>query len=228
MPKLIFDVPDFHNPTGITMSQRRREGLVAVAERYGILIIEDDPYRRLRFDGVPVPPIKSFDRSDCVIGLGTFAKLVAPGLRVGWVTAGPEVIEKMAVLKSDGGSCPLTQRMILEFCKAGHLKPHIGALSKVYSAHRDLMVALLKQYVPEATCRVAHGGYYLWVNLPERIDSDRLLPLALKHGVKYHPASIFYATQGPSNYMRLAFSYASPDQITAGVHRLRSALAEFR
>jgi len=226
LPKLIYNIPEFHNPTGITMSQRRRIELVGIAQRYGILVVEDDPYRRIRFEGVSVPPIQSFDQSNCVIGLGTFSKIVAPGLRIGWVAAAPDVIEKMAWFKSDGGSCPLTQRLILEYSRAGYIIPHVNDLIRIYASHRDTMLKALSEHLPEATASKPHGGYYLWVRLSEHVNTDKLLPVALRHGVEFLPASVFYATTGPANYLRLAYSYSAPDAIEEGMRRLRAAMAE--
>jgi 2-aminoadipate transaminase len=226
MPKLVYDVPEFHNPTGVTMSRRRRERLLELADRYDMLVVEDDPYRWIRFEGEPVPPLAALDTRGRVLSLGTFAKLVAPGLRVGWVVATPEIVGKMGALKSDGGSCPLTQRLILEYCRAGRLEPHVRDLARTYQAHRDVMVEALRRELPEATYRVPSGGYYLWLTLPSRVDSDRLLGAALARGVRFLSGSQFFATPGPKNQLRLAYSYASPAAIAEGIRRLGHAVKE--
>ena len=228
VPKIIYNVPEFHNPTGVTMSRGRRSELVEIAQRHGILIVEDDPYRRIRFEGTPTRPVQSFDESGCVIGLGTFSKIVAPGLRIGWVIAAPEVIEKMAALKPDGGSSPLTQRMILEYCRTGRLASHVADLTRIYAAHRDAMLKALSAHIPDAETVKPRGGYYLWVRLPEPMDTDRLLPAALRHGVEFLPASVFYASRGPANYLRLAYSYTSAESIEVGMRRLGEAVSEMR
>ncbi len=228
MPKLLYDVPEFHNPTGVTLSARRRERLVELAERYDFLIVEDDPYRRIRFDGEPLAPIASLDTNGRVLGLGTFAKLVAPGLRVGWVTATRDIAGRMGALKSDGGSCPLTQRLLLEYGRAGRLELHVRDMAKIYAGHRDVLAEALRRQIPDATFRVPSGGYYLWVTLPGHVDTDRLLPVALAHGVRFLPASQFFATPGPTNRLRLAYSYASPAGLTEGVRRLARAIGELR
>lgn len=224
MPKLVYDVPEFHNPTGVTLSRARRERLLELAERHDMLVVEDDPYRRIRFEGEPVPPMAALDRGRRVIALGTFAKLVAPGLRVGWVAATPEIAGKMGALKSDGGTCPFTQRLVLEYCRAGRLEPHVRDLVKTYHAHRDVMVEALRREIPAARYRVPDGGYYLWLTLPAAIDSGRLLVEALARGVRFLPARDFFATAGPSNHLRLAYSYASPAAIAEGIRRLAAAL----
>lgn len=228
MPKLLYDVTEFHNPTGLTTSAARRRALLELAERYDFLIVEDDPYRRIRFEGQAIPPILALDPGGRVVGLGTFAKLVAPGLRVGWVTAASEIVRKMAALKSDGGSCPLNQRLVLEYVRAGRLEPHIRDIAKIYRGHRDVMALALERALPGTSWRMPQGGYYLWVRLPDGVTGDALAPAALARGVKILPASEFYATTGPANYVRLAYSYASPSEITEGARRLALALEEVR
>ena len=130
MPKLLFDIPDFHNPTGITMSLERRRKLVALAIEHDFVIIADDPYRRIRFDGMPVPPIKSLDTSGRVIGLGTVSKILAPGLRIGWVNAAPAIIRRMAAHKSDHGTNPFVQRIVVQLFRSGKVDEHIATLSR--------------------------------------------------------------------------------------------------
>ncbi len=202
--------------------------LVETAARFGFLIVEDDPYRRIRFEGTPVPPILSLAPAGPVIGLGTFAKLVAPGLRIGWVIGPVEVVRKMAVLKSDGGSCPLTQRIVLEYVRAGRLETHVREVTTTYRAHRDVMAEALRRMLPGLRFTMPAGGYYLWVRLPDGVDADALARAAGRHGLQVLPASQFYATAGPATHLRLAYSYASPADITEGVRRLAGALEETR
>jgi 2-aminoadipate transaminase len=227
-PKLLYNVFEFHNPTGVTVSAQRRQRLVELAGRYGFLVVEDDPYRCMRFEGVPVRPVQSWDEQGRVIGLGTFAKIVAPGLRVGWVTATTDVVRRMASVKSDGGSCPLTQRMIFEYCRSGYLEPHVHDLAKTYGEHRDQMLDRLAHDLPEATATRPQGGYYLWVRLAEDVNTEELLPLAARSGVRYLPGSLFYPAAGPVNYLRLAYSFSSPSEIAEGIARLAGAVRELR
>ena len=223
-PKLVYDVPEFHNPTGVTMPRDRRAALVELAHEHGMVVLEDDPYRRIRFAGEPVPPIQAFDRHGCVIGLGTFAKLVAPGLRLGWVIATRDVVQRMAAMKADGGTSPLAQRILLEYCRAGRLEPDIRERVQTYRGHRDVMAQAVREHLPEATFRLPDGGYYLWLTLPGGVDGDRLATLAEAEGVQVLPSSHFHATPGPRNHVRLAYSYASPSEIVEGVRRLARAL----
>ena len=133
-PKLIYDVPDFHNPSGITMSLQRRHALLELAADAGIAVVEDSPYRKLRFEGATLPSLKSLDRNGIVLALGTFSKLMAPGLRIGWVCGDPDLLTRMARLKSDGGTSPMTQRIILEFFLGGGLEPHLERARAAYQA----------------------------------------------------------------------------------------------
>jgi 2-aminoadipate transaminase len=225
-PKLLYDVPEFHNPTGVTLSRVRRAALVELARRYRMLILEDDPYRRIRFAGEPVPPIQALDPAGVVIGLGTFAKLVAPGLRLGWVVATPEVVARMAAMKADGGTCPFTQRILIEYCRAGRFDLDIRERVTTYRAHRDVMAHAVREHLPEASFGLPQGGYYLWLRLPDGVDGDALAKRAEALGVQVLPASQFHATPGPPNYVRLAYSYASPSQIVEGVRRLARAFRQ--
>jgi 2-aminoadipate transaminase len=228
-PKFIYDVPDFHNPTGATLPLERRRALIALAARHRIAVVEDSPYRKVRFVGDSVPSLASLDHDGGVIHLGTFAKLMAPGLRVGWVAAPSSLIARMALLKTDAGSCPLTQRIILEFCTTGgRLPSHIDDVQERYRVNRDRMVAALHRELPNVKFEVPDGGYYLWVCWPEGTDADALTLGAQREGVIVIAGSRFYANAGaghPRNRMRLAYSHALPDEIDEGVRRLARAYA---
>jgi 2-aminoadipate transaminase len=226
LPKLIYNVPDFHNPTGVTMSLERRKALIDLATEHGIFIVEDSPYRRVRFEGRSLPSLKALDPGELVFQVGTFSKLMAPGLRVGWVATTPGLIARMTQLKSDGGSCPLTQRLIVEFCTAGRLAAHTERVQQVYRTHRDRMVAALRRELPEVSMDVPEGGYYLWLTLPSEVDGDELTRLASEAGVTVLAGSKFFACPDaghPRNHIRSAFSHATPDEIDEGVQRLASA-----
>jgi 2-aminoadipate transaminase len=225
LPKFVYNVPDFHNPTSLTMSLERREALLDLAVKHQLFIVEDSPYRRIRFEGDPVPPLFGLDRHERVLYMGTFSKLMAPGLRVGWVAAAPGMIARMIQLKSDGGSCPLTQRMIVEFCNAGKLASHIERVQATYRDNRDAMAAAVEREIPEASFTVPLGGYYLWLTLPETVSGDKLAAAASEGGVTVIPGSRFYARSDGSarrNQLRLAYSHATHDEIEEGVRRLAS------
>ncbi|MGC1782995.1 MAG: PLP-dependent aminotransferase family protein [Acidobacteriaceae bacterium] len=228
LPKFIYDVPDFHNPTGVTMSLKRRESLLALAEANGIFVVEDSPYRRVIFEGELQPSLKALDRADIVFLLGTFSKIMAPGLRIGWVHCSRGMVQRMIQLKTDGGSCPLTQRMIVEFCRAGRLPAHIEKVQGVYRDHRDRMVSAVRRELPDARMSVPQGGYYVWLTFPRGADGDKLAGLAAKENVVLIPGSRFYAVNGgrppgeasPKNQIRLAYSHATFDEIDEGVKRI--------
>jgi 2-aminoadipate transaminase len=221
-PKFIYNVPDFHNPTGITMSLERREALIAFAKQRGIIVVEDSPYREVRFEGALPPSLKALG-GDTVIHLGTFSKLMAPGLRVGWAAAPPALIARMAQLKTDAGSCPLTQRVILEFVIAGRLPAHILRVQETYRSNRDRMVAALAREMPAAAFVQPHGGYYVWLTLPDGTNGDTVAACAAENGVAIIAGSRFYANPGPKHHVRLAFSHATHDEIDEGVRRVAAA-----
>ena len=231
-PKFIYDIPDFHNPTGITMTRRRRESVLEVAATHGIFVVEDSPYRRIRFEGEEEPCLKSLDHEGWVISLGSFAKLLAPGLRVGWVVASSEMVGRLGRLKSDGGACPLTQRMVLEFCGAGHLAAHNERARSTYHQHRDRMVEAIRRCFPDLPLTVPQGGYYLWLPLQVGVNGDELTSAAAREGVLIHAGSEFYAKPNqsypdndwpPASHIRLAYSFASLEEIDEGVTRLARA-----
>ncbi len=233
LPKFIYNVPDFHNPTGITMTRVRREALLELASRYGIYVVEDTPYRMVRFEGSAEPTLKSLDRNQNVIHINTFSKLIAPGLRIGWVAAAQELIARMLQLKSDGGSSPLVQRIIVEWCKAGNFPVQAEKARHTYRSHRDFMVAAVRRDLPEASMVEPHGGYYVWLTFPADVDTDALATYAAEAGVTVIPGSKFYAAHAQEgapwkNQVRLAFSHASPEQIDEGTRRLADALEHCR
>ena len=227
MPKLLFDVPDFHNPTGITTSAARRRCLVELAESHGFVILEDDPYRRLRFEGEPVPPIKSIDRSGVVIALGTVSKILAPGLRVGWAIGPKEVVDRMAMQKADGGSNPFAQRMVAELMRGNKMAKHIDDLSVEMRGHRDAMVDAFREFLPEARVCAPQGGYFLWAALPEGTDAEALAGLALTHGVEVSSGRLCFPNDVPGHHLRLAYSFVGVETIREGVRRLGDAWKEY-
>jgi 2-aminoadipate transaminase len=230
-PKFIYDVPDFHNPSGVTMSRERREALIALSAKYGIFIVEDSPYRKVRFEGTSQPSLKSLDNSGLVLTLGTFSKLLAPGLRIGWIAGPQDILNRIVQLKSDGGSCPLTQRLIVNFGNAGRFNAHIQKVQEVYRTHRDRMLDAFRRQIPEFSTAVPHGGYYLWLTLPKSVDGDTLAELAEREGVTVIAGSKFFADHNtipprsgsPKNYIRVAYSHATLEQIDEGVQRINRA-----
>lgn len=228
MPKLLFDVPDFHNPTGVTMSLARRRRLLALARRFGFVIVEDDPYRRLRFDGEAVPPIKSMDEDGIVIAVGTVSKILAPGLRVGWAIAAPEIVRRMALQKSDGGSSPFAQRIVVSLIRSNRLAEHISEVSQTMRAHRDTLAAALAEALPEAKVRKPDGGYFLWLELPEGVSAEATAAAAIANGVEVTPGRLCHPGEDPDRFLRLAYSFVGPDLLTEGARRLARAVKAVR
>ena len=224
MPKLLFVVPDFQNPSGVTLPAKRRRRLVELAEEFDFLILEDDPYRRLRYSGKPVPPIKTFDTSGRVISSGTVSKVFGPGLRVGWANGDPDIIGRMAAFKSDGGSCPFTQRIVLEAMQSGVIDQHIEELKPVMSKHLDAMCAAIDRHIPGVSYIRPHGGYYLWMELPEGVDADETVFAAEDEGVLVFSGSMFYASPSKRQNLRLCFTYSTPEQIEEGMRRLGAVI----
>ena len=225
-PKFIYDVPDFHNPTGLTMPADRRAALLDLAAARGVAVVEDSPYRKVRFEGASVPSLKALDEREGVLQLGTFSKLIAPGLRVGWIAGAPALVARMAQLKTDAGSCPLTQRTILEFCANGRLAQHIARIQERYRTNRDRMAAAVRRELSDVSFLMPHGGYYLWLTFPEGVDADELAACAYRTGVTVIPGSKFFARADaahPRNQIRVAFSHATEMEIDEGVRRLAAA-----
>ncbi len=223
-PKFIYNIPEFHNPTGATMPADRRAALVALARARGIALVEDSPYRRVRFEGDGGPLLKSLDADGgTVFHLGTFSKLVAPGLRIGWVAADPAHIARMIQLKAEGGSSPLIQRIIHGFASSPAFPGHIARVQAAYRERRDAIVAAIARDLPGAHVAVPEGGYYVWLTLPAAVDGDLLAQRAAAAGVHLIAGSRFFAVQDdhtPRNHIRLSFSYTTPAQIDDGIQRL--------
>ena len=227
MPKLLFDVPDFHNPTGITMSLDRRLRLIELARTYDFLILEDDPYRRIRFEGEAVPPLKALDDTGVVIALGTVSKILAPGLRLGWALGEPDIVRRMALQKADGGCNPMAQRIVVDLMRSNKMALHIDELISEMRLHRDVMVDAFSEQIPDAKVRVPGGGYFLWVELPTGTDAERVAELALEHGVEVSTGRLCFAEDGPSNFLRMAYSFVDPETIRQGVVKLGKAYRHY-
>jgi 2-aminoadipate transaminase len=236
-PKFIYVLPNFQNPTGVTLSLERRVKLVELADRYGVPIIEDDPYGQLRFEGEHLPAVVVLDdqyRANShpyyhgnVIYLSTFSKILSPGLRLAWVIAPPEVIRKFVQAKqgSDLHTSTFNQLVAFEISKDGFLNRHIKVIRKVYGERRDVMLAAMDRYFPpEVDWTQPSGGLFLWGTMPENLKSTEVLKDALEQKVAFVPGGAFYPNGGGENTMRLNFSYATPEVINEGISRLGKVL----
>ncbi len=227
-PRIIYIVPNFQNPSGITLSEERRHQLVEIAKRYEVPIIEDNPYGELRYAGKDVPSIQSIG-GDYVIQLQTFSKIVSPGLRIGWISASKEIMALFERVKqsTDLHTNTFCQYVIAEFAKDGALDRHIEELKVAYSERRQIMLEAMEQHFPEeVNWTKPEGGLFLWVELPRGMNSAQLLDKAVERKVAYVPGSPFYAQTKGENTMRLNFSNASPEKIVEGIRRLGQVIKE--
>jgi len=222
-PKFIYVVPDFQNPSGVTMSLERRKAVLELAYKYEIPIVEDSPYRDLRFAGRALPAIYSLDTESQVIVLGTFSKLLCPGLRLAWIIAPVEWMDRMIMAKQGMDLCSpsFTQLIVAEFLKRGHLSQQIEGIRKLYARKREVMLAALKKHMPKGVkWTQPEGGLFLWVRLPGRMSATELFPKAIENKVAYVIGSAFHCNGKGHNTMRINFSYPSEQQIEEGIKRL--------
>jgi 2-aminoadipate transaminase len=238
-PKFIYVIPNFQNPMGVTLSLERRRQLIELAARYGVPIVEDDPYGQLRFDGEHIPSAVVLDAESCpggencyngnVIYLSTFSKILAPGLRLAWVIAPPDVIRKLVQAKqgADLHTSTFSQMVAYEVSRGGFLDRHVHLIRRQYRERRDIMLGALDSYFP-AGVDWTHpsGGLFLWVTTPPEVDTAELLKAAVEQKVAFVPGAPFHPNGGGQNTMRLNFSNATPDNIRTGISRLGKVLNE--
>lgn len=229
-PKMIYLMPNYHNPAGIMLSTERRRELPQIAEEYGCFIAEDDAYSELLYDEqFDQTAVKAFDASDSVIYLGSFSKLVSPGFRVGWAVVPEELAGVWNICRPmmDVGSPAINQEIIAELHRDNWLDCHIEKIRMGYRSRRDSMMLALETFMPEGiTWTPAHGGFYVWVATPPSIDNDRLLLTAVKNKVIYFTGKFFYLDHTNHNRFRLCFSRPDEDTITEAVRRLANAIKE--
>lgn len=225
-PKFLYTIPNFHNPAGVTLAVARRGQVLKVCAEHGLLIIEDNPYGLLGFDGQHYPAMRATE-PDNVVYLGSFSKTFAPGLRVGWALAPHAVREKLVLAVESATLCPptFTQALVSRYLSQHDWKGQIKNYREAYRERRDAMVAALRQYLPPG-CRWTHpaGGFYVWLTVPEGLDTKAMLPRAVTQRVAYVPGTAFYADSFGSRQMRLSFCYPTPERITEGVRRLAAVL----
>jgi 2-aminoadipate transaminase len=232
-PKFLYTIPTFQNPAGVSLSLERRQALVELAEREDFLIIEDDPYGRLRFRGEALPSLKSLDRSGRVICLRTFSKTLAPGLRTGYVIGAPEFLRRLVILKQSSDLCSpaLTQYVILEMLQTGAMERYIKKVIEVYGRKEAVMAQALREHqaATGASWNEPEGGMFFWLQLPDGLEAGPLLPRALEAGVAYVKGPAFYTdAAGGRDCLRLNFSQPSVAQIEQGVGRLASIIQAAR
>jgi 2-aminoadipate transaminase len=228
-PKFIYTVPSFQNPAGVTLSPERRRRLVEIARERELLVVEDNPYGLLRYEGEPTEPLYKLDGGDYVLYLGTFSKILSPGIRLGWLCAPPPVMEKVILGKQASDLCTstLTQYFVSEYFAEGRWRAYIEDLIEIYRARRDAMFdALERHFPPQATWTQPEGGLFVWATLPDYIDTTDLLAKALREDVAFVPGAAAYVDGRGGSSMRLNFSGSNEDEIGEGIERIGRVVAE--
>lgn len=238
LPKLAYVIPSFHNPAGVTLPLERRQRLLALAEEFGFYLVEDDAYGELYFGDAAPAPLAALARSDAspaapsrVIYLNTLSKTIAPGVRIGWITGEPELVATIARLKVDGGTNPLVQTVLEEFCRSGAYLERLEGLRRLYAGRKAAMLAALEVHMPpDVRWTDPSGGFFVWLRLPEGMASSALAPVAAAEGVTYVEGHPFFVPGTPDadRHLRLCFSALPEDQLAEGIRRLATAIARLR
>jgi 2-aminoadipate transaminase len=236
-PKFIYALPNFQNPTGVTLSLDRRHRLIELADHYGVPILEDDPYGQLRYEGEHLPSLVSLDARrhatdgapyrGNVIYISTFSKTLSPGLRLGWIIAPTEVIQRLVMAKqgADLHTATFTQMVAYEVARGGFLDQHIKVIRAAYCERRDAMLEAMSRHFPEGvTWTKPNGGLFLWVTFPQDLDAADVLRAAVAQKVAFVPGTSFFPDDTGHNTARLNFSYSKPDVIEEGIRRLGDVL----
>ena len=226
--KFLYMIPDFQNPSGESLTLEERKMLVELASKYDFLIVEDSPYRELRYEGEHIPTMYSLD-PDRVIYLGSFSKIFAPGFRLGWAIAHPDILDKIYVCKQSLDLCPpiFDQYVAAEFLKSGRLDENLLKSIELYKAKRDLLLGLLEEHMPEGVSWThPEGGLFLFLTMPEGFDAVKFYDVALDAGVAYVAGEFFHPDHSGKNTMRMNFSFMSPEKITEGVKLLAELLTD--
>jgi 2-aminoadipate transaminase len=235
--RLLYLIPSFHNPTGSTLTLERRTRVIELCHRYGVLVVEDDAYRELYFEEAPPPSLYALAGGEGVLKLGTFSKVVAPGVRVGWCQASPRLIEPLVATRTDMGTSPLLIRVLAHYAGTGALEPHIAGLRTAYARKCAAMLSALEgSCAGLATWNHPIGGFFVWVTLDDAVDPLLLVETAREEAVTFVGGHLFTNEHtkgegprtrwgpGDSKYLRLAFSYVASDEIAEGIDRLGRAI----
>jgi len=228
-PKFLYTIPNFQNPTGVTLAAERREKLARIAAEHGLIVVEDDPYGKLRYRGTDVLPVKHWDETGCIIYASTFSKTIAPGLRLGWVAAPSEVLNRLLILKqaSDLHTSSFDQRVAYAFLTQNDQAVHLERIRNAYGERFGVMNEALRAEMPSGyTWTQPEGGMFLWVTGPQDLDGMNLLSRAIERKVAFVPGRDFFPGDGGKNYLRLNFSNSSPERIREGVRRLGALCRE--
>ena len=227
--KFIYIIPDFQNPAGITLPEERRVRIIDIAEKYDIIIVEDSPYRDVRFSGEPQRMMYQLDKSGRVLTLCTFSKIFAPGFRVGWVIGNPVLLDRIVMAKQTADLCTsaFVQKIIARYLEKGLLRKNLEKTIALYSKRRNHMIACFKKYMPEGVrWTEPEGGLFLFVTLPPEIDTDRIFRKAIEKNVAFVSGSTFFCNDAGHNTMRINFSYSPPAVIEEGIKRLAGVIVK--
>ena len=225
--KFIYLIPDFQNPSGITLTDSRRLKIIEIADKYNLLIVEDSPYREVRFEGEPQKLMNELDTTGRVITLCTFSKIFAPGFRVGWVISNPEILDKLVMAKQTADLCTssFVQKIIARYMEKGLLENNLKKTIELYRERRTHMINCFRKFMPEGvTWTEPQGGLFLFVTLPLHIDTDEVFKKAIEKNVAFVAGSSFFCNNSGHNTMRINFSYSNKDEITEGVQRLSQVI----
>ncbi|MBE3068040.1 MAG: PLP-dependent aminotransferase family protein [Chloroflexi bacterium] len=229
-PKFIYTIPDFHNPAGVSLSLKRRLEMVAMAREYELIILEDNPYGQLRFEGEQLPTLYSLDDDNNVIYISTFSKIISPGIRLGWLVAPTPILQKVNLGKQAADLCPstLAQMIVNQYFHDARWQDYVEKVTAVYHGRRDAMLAALEEHFPpEATWTHPEGGFYVWATLPQYLDTADLLALAIEEQkVAFVPGSGAWIDGSGKHHMRLSFSGVSEEKIAEGIKRLAKVIKE--
>ena len=225
-PKLLYTIPTFQNPTGKTLPEERRKAVAELANQYGMVVAEDDPYRDLRYEGTPLHSIKYYDRNGWVMFLGSFSKIISPGLRVGFIAGDPGIIRKCTVGKqsTDVHSANLNQAIVDQYLRRDLLPGHIRSICDGYKSKMQLMLKSLEEFPDDVAFTRPQGGLFIWAELPGHMDTVSLLSKAVERKVAYVPGTYFCVDGGHLNTLRLNFSNSTPDQIVSGMSVLNDLI----
>lgn len=227
--KFIYVIPDFQNPTGITLTNERRLKIIEIAEKYDLLIVEDSPYREIRFDGTPQRLMYELDTTGRVLTLFTFSKIFAPGFRVGWVVGQPEILDKLVMAKQTADLCtsPFVQKILARYMQKDLLEDNIKKTIAIYRERRTHMISCFKKYMPAGiTWTEPQGGLFLFVTLPSHLDSDDIFKKAIDKNVAFVSGSSFFCNNSGHNTMRINFSFSNKEEIEEGVKRLAAVICD--
>lgn len=222
-PVLVYTIPVFHNPCGVTLSDERRQQLLALSRKYDFQIVADEVYQLLAYRSTPPAPLAFYDTSGRVFSLGSFSKILAPGLRLGWIQADPKLLQPFLMrgfLDSGGGMNPFVSAVVKSMIELGLQKEHLEMLKDVYRQRIDAMVPVLNQKAPFLRFSEPRGGYFIWCRLPDGVDAETLLENAEPHKVAFQPGVRFSSTNAQHNFMRLSFAFYGVDKLLRGVERL--------